>query len=106
MAANAPGQSPAPAATPAVSPAGPAPDALATGCRPEESPGAFDRLRERRQTLAPASGRVAEYVLANPWGVRGLAITDLAARAGVSVNTVNRLTRDLGYRGYRDFSQA
>jgi DNA-binding MurR/RpiR family transcriptional regulator len=94
MAEHGPGRPPAPLVSPAA----------AGG--PEEAPGALDRLRACRPALAPASGRAAEYVLANPWGVRGLAITDLAAQAGVSVNTVNRLTRDLGYRGYREFAQA
>ncbi len=74
---------------------------------PQGTPaGALAQLRECLGVLAGATRRVGEFVLANPWEVRGLAISDLATRVGVSVNTVNRLTRQLGYRGYRDFMQA
>lgn len=74
---------------------------------PEGTPvGALARLRECRATLAGSTRQVGEFVLANPWEVRGLSIGDLAAHVGVSVNTVNRLTRELGYRGYREFMQA
>ena len=68
--------------------------------------GALARLRQCLGVLAGSTRRVGEFVLANPWEVRGLSISDLAAHVGVSVNTVNRLTRELGYRGYREFMQA
>ena len=48
----------------------------------------------------------ADYVLANAWEVRSLPIADVAARAGVSPNAVNRFSRAIGYDGYRAFSQA
>jgi DNA-binding MurR/RpiR family transcriptional regulator len=48
----------------------------------------------------------AGVVLANAWEVRGLSIHELAARAGVSAHAVNRLSRRLGYSGYRDFLQS
>jgi DNA-binding MurR/RpiR family transcriptional regulator len=38
--------------------------------------------------------------------VRRQAIAEVATRAGVSPNAVNRFSRALGYQGYRDFSQA
>src|SRR5690349_20407029 len=68
--------------------------------------GALARLRECLGAMASSTRQVGELVLANPWEVRGLSIVDLAAHAGVSVNTVNRMTRELGYRGYREFMQA
>src|SRR5262249_20320049 len=46
------------------------------------------------------------FVIEHPWEARGLSINELADRVGVSVNSVVRLTRDLGFKGYRDFSQA
>jgi len=78
---------------------------------PEAAPagmlvGALARLRQCLDTLAGSTRRVGEFVLANPWEVRGLSISDLAMHVGVSVNTVNRMTRELGYRGYREFMQA
>jgi DNA-binding MurR/RpiR family transcriptional regulator len=83
----------APTGTPAGTPAG-------------TPVGALARLRQCLDALAGSTRRVGEFVLANPWEVRGLPISDLAAHVGVSVNTVNRLTRALGYRGYREFMQA
>ena len=38
--------------------------------------------------------------------MRRQAIAEVAARAGVSPNAVNRFSRTLGYGGYRDFSLA
>lgn len=67
--------------------------------------GVLARIRQVRDQLHGTSGRVADYVLATPWEVRGLSINDLAARVGVSVNSINRFARDLGMRGYREFSQ-
>jgi DNA-binding MurR/RpiR family transcriptional regulator len=45
-------------------------------------------------------------VVENSWEASGLSINDLPDRVGVSVKSVVRLTRDLGFRGYSDFSQA
>ena len=78
----------------------------ALGVPPGTPQGALVQLRECLSALTGSTRHVGEFVLANPWEVRGLAISDLAARVGVSVNTVNRLTRQLGYRGYREFMQA
>jgi DNA-binding MurR/RpiR family transcriptional regulator len=68
--------------------------------------GALARLKQCLPELRGTSSRVGAFVLANPWEVRGLPINDLADRVGVSVNSVRRLTRTLGYRGYREFAQA
>jgi RpiR family carbohydrate utilization transcriptional regulator len=45
-------------------------------------------------------------VLAHAWETRGQSIAEVAARAGVSPNAVNRFSRALGYEGYRAFSHA
>ena len=74
---------------------------------PADTPvGPLVRLRQDGAALSGATRRVGEFVLDHPWEVRGLSISDLADHVGVSVNTVNRMTRALGYRGYRDFAQA
>jgi RpiR family transcriptional regulator, carbohydrate utilization regulator len=74
--------------------------------RAELMVGALARLKQHLPQLKGTSQRVGAFVVENPWEARGLTINDLADRAGVSVNSVVRLTRDLGFKGYRDFSQA
>jgi DNA-binding MurR/RpiR family transcriptional regulator len=56
--------------------------------------------------LSGTARACAEYVLGNAWEVRRQAIAEVAVRAGVSQNAVNRFSHTLGYTGYRDFSQA
>jgi len=73
---------------------------------PESLAGALARIQQCRATLAGSTLRAADYVLANPWEARGLSISDVALRIGVSISTVNRMARELGYSGYREFAQA
>jgi DNA-binding MurR/RpiR family transcriptional regulator len=68
--------------------------------------GALARLKQHLPFLKGTSQRLGAFIVENPWEARGLSINDLADRVGVSVNSVVRLTRGLGFRGYRDFSQA
>ena len=63
-------------------------------------------MRRALPGLTGARRRVAEVVLRDPWGARGLSILVLAERADVSENAVSRLTHLLGYSGYREFTQA
>lgn len=63
------------------------------------------RIRMALPTLPDTLRTCAEFVLAHPWQVRGLSIYDLAKQAGVSSPAVNRLSRRIGYAGYREFSQ-
>jgi DNA-binding MurR/RpiR family transcriptional regulator len=80
---------------------------LAGGASGGDAPaGALARLKQHLPHLKGTSQRIGAFVVENPWEARGLSINDLADRVGVSVNSVVRLTRDLGFRGYRDFSQA
>lgn len=62
------------------------------------------RVEARLETLRGGVRRVAEHVLTDPWGTRGVPILELARRVGVSENTVSRFCRALGYAGYRQFS--
>ena len=68
--------------------------------------GPLTRIRRMLPSLTGTGRACADYVLANAWEVRGLPIADVAARAGVSPNAVNRFSRAIGYEGYRAFSQA
>ncbi|MGH2353897.1 MAG: MurR/RpiR family transcriptional regulator [Chloroflexota bacterium] len=68
--------------------------------------GPLARIRRALPGLTGTARACAKYVLAHAWEVRRLAIAEVAARAGVSANAVNRFSRALGYGGYRDFSQA
>jgi DNA-binding MurR/RpiR family transcriptional regulator len=68
--------------------------------------GALASLKQHLPYLKGTSQRLGAFIVEHPWEARGLSINDLADRVGVSVNSVVRLTRELGFRGYRDFSQA
>lgn len=67
--------------------------------------GPLARIRRALPSLSGTARACADYVLANAWEVRRQAIAEVAARAGVSANAVNRFSRVLGYEGYRAFSQ-
>ena len=82
------------------------PDAAPSAAHVEPTAGALARLKQHLPYLKGTSQRVGAFVVENPWEARGLSIDDLADRVGVSVSSVVRLTRDLGFKGYRDFSQA
>jgi DNA-binding MurR/RpiR family transcriptional regulator len=84
-----------------AAPAGPFP-----GGPPLSGAAPLTRLSLELTALSGALRTCADFVLAHPWEVRGLAIRDLAARAGVSSPSVNRLSRRIGFSGYREFSQA
>src|SRR5918995_5317001 len=78
---------------------------LARPAEPIED-GPLARIRRALPSLSGTGRACAEYVLANAWEVRGQPIAEVAARADVSPNAVNRFSRALGYAGYRTFSQA
>src|SRR5688572_17844319 len=63
------------------------------------------RIRRMLPELTGALRAGADYILANAWEVKGLSIHDVAARVGVSAHALNRLSRRLGYSGYREFSR-
>lgn len=71
---------------------------------PLDSP--LAQIRAALPGLTGTARACGESILVNPWAARGIPIGQMAERAGVSENAVNRFSRTLGYRGYRDFSQA
>ena len=54
-------------------------------------------------TLPPAERKVADFILANPDDAAHMVINEIAHHAGVSVPSVTRLARKLGYSGFMDF---
>ena len=60
-------------------------------------------LKAAYQNLSPAERRVADYVLENPEEASHMTIDCLAANAGVSLPSVTRLTKKLGYAGFSEF---
>lgn len=64
------------------------------------------RLQTQMSILRGAERRLAEMILVSPGDMKGLSIADLAMRARVSASTVNRLSRQLGYSGYRELKLA
>ena len=61
------------------------------------------KLSSVYSTLPPAEKKVADFILANPDEAAHMVINEIAHRAGVSVPSVTRLARKLGYSGFMDF---
>jgi DNA-binding MurR/RpiR family transcriptional regulator len=61
------------------------------------------RLRQALPGLRRSEQRIAEAALADPAGVSGLSITELAARCETSTATVARFCRNVGFDGYKGF---
>ncbi|MBP3976696.1 MurR/RpiR family transcriptional regulator [Microbacterium sp. BLY] len=59
-------------------------------------------IHQRLSALTPTERRIAERVLAEPQAVVENSITRLAEECGVSVASVARFTRSLGFPGYPD----
>lgn len=61
------------------------------------------RLRQLLPDLRPSEQRIARTALADPAGVAGLSITELAGLDGTSTATVARFCKSVGFDGYKDF---
>lgn len=61
------------------------------------------KLSSVYSTLPPAEKKVADFILANPDEAAHMVINEIARRSGVSVPSVTRLARKLGYNGFMDF---
>ena len=64
------------------------------------------RLEEFKRRASRSERMVIEYILSDVERSAGLPVRELAFDAGVSVSTVLRLAKKLGYVGYRDFQQS
>jgi DNA-binding MurR/RpiR family transcriptional regulator len=66
----------------------------------------YDRLlNNRAESLTPSQKKLLNYILANDEEAVFLTIQDLSQRVNVSVATVVRLAKALGYTGFPEFQQ-
>jgi DNA-binding MurR/RpiR family transcriptional regulator len=63
----------------------------------------FTKIKSIYPDLAPSEKSVADYILTHPEEIYKLNIQDLAKRSDVSLPTVFRFTKRLGFSGYKDF---
>jgi RpiR family carbohydrate utilization transcriptional regulator len=63
----------------------------------------LSQVEAMREQLRPSERKLADYVLEAPREVLDLAMTDFAARVGVSQPTIARFCRALGFSGFREF---
>ena len=64
------------------------------------------KIRSAYATLPSAERKVADFILENPDRATRMVINEIAEAAGVSVPSVTRLARKLGYNGFLDFRVA
>jgi len=64
------------------------------------------KIRSAYSTLPTAERKVADFILANPSKASLMVINEIAEAAGVSVPSVTRLAKKLGYEGFLDFRVA
>ena len=62
-------------------------------------------IEQRLPTLTGASRRVADAILREPWAVLGMTIYDVAEMSQVSLPSVTRFCRTVGYGGFRELVQ-
>ena len=67
---------------------------------------ANNKIRSAYVTLPSAERKVADFILDNPDRAMRMVINEIAEAAGVSVPSVTRLARRLGYKGFLDFRVA
>jgi RpiR family transcriptional regulator, carbohydrate utilization regulator len=63
----------------------------------------LSQVEAMREQLRPSERKLADYVMEAPREVLDLAMTDFAARVGVSQPTIARFCRALGFSGFREF---
>ena len=61
------------------------------------------KIRSAYSTLPAAERKVADFILQNPDRAALMVINEIAESAGVSVPSVTRLAKKLGYDGFMDF---
>lgn len=64
------------------------------------------KLRSIYENLSATEKKVADFILNNPDAVPNMIVSDIAECSGVSVPTVIRLSRKLGYSSFLDFRVA
>lgn len=64
------------------------------------------QLREILHTLPSAEGKIAAFILEDPAKILEMPIEEIAARGQASTASVVRLSKRLGYSGYKDLCRA
>lgn len=64
------------------------------------------KIRSAYSALPSAERKVADFILENPERAPLMVINEIAAKSGVSVPSVTRLAKKLGYSGFLDFRVA
>ncbi len=64
--------------------------------------GCFLRIKETMQSLAPMEQKVAEFILEYPEEVVAMSIDELAADCSTSTASVVRLSKSVGYSGFKE----
>ncbi len=64
------------------------------------------KIRSAYTSLPSAERKVADFILENPERAMHMVINEIADSAGVSVPSVTRLARKLGYKGFLEFRVA
>jgi DNA-binding MurR/RpiR family transcriptional regulator len=62
-------------------------------------------IEQRLPALTGASRRVAETIVRDPWAILGMTIYDVSSASGVSLPSVTRFCRAVGYPGFRELVQ-
>ncbi len=63
----------------------------------------IDLIREKYSFLNKAQKKVSQYILDNPEEAMEMNIVELAKESEVSVSTIFRFCKSLGFRGFQDF---
>src|SRR5580698_7983082 len=63
----------------------------------------LSQVEAMREQLRPSERKLADYVMEAPREVLDMAMTDFAARVGVSQPTIARFCQALGFSGFREF---
>jgi RpiR family transcriptional regulator, carbohydrate utilization regulator len=63
----------------------------------------LSQVEAMREQLRPSERKLADYVMEAPREVLDMAMTDFAARVGVSQPTIARFCHALGFSGFREF---
>ncbi|MBM3705665.1 MAG: MurR/RpiR family transcriptional regulator, partial [Actinobacteria bacterium] len=61
------------------------------------------RMKSLCLKMTDSEKLIAEYILDNPEEVYNLKIEDISKKLGISLPTVFRFTRKLGFEGFKDF---
>jgi len=62
-------------------------------------------IEQRLPALRGASRKVAQAIVNDPWAILGMTIYDVAEAADVSLPSVTRFSRAVGYPGFRELVQ-